>query len=432
MNKLFQKKGNPTDIPEEADHQQQEKGAAQVMDDLTENRSCVSVGNNTDNGCFVDTQEEVQPTTATCVDPAEEIAAASAAIADGYESRLAMSMGATAVSSLVAILILAYHVFFRRQQRRKQAARKHNNSLLQERLNDLVKTVASRDQEVRVLERRLLSLKESTGMAQEQAEQDLHRQLQGKQEQCDRLHVKVEEMRTKRQETDARLAEVLDEVNKYAEQQQDQECQLLEQKLQASHLEQIISERDSKIEQMQQVQTAQAARIEELLKKAKADAQKAEAFIQTVSSERDDRFSVLQQENDAIKTTVMGLLRSTQESYDADKFLLKKEMRKRDDRIRALQDDLWKSNGLLKRLQAQGVGANDAKLTASVSQYLSHKPLMEDNEDAKESKEDDHHTYQHQKNNKRGSTYEAAENILEGKKKDCDELKQLQNLLGAK
>ena len=388
---------------------QQETTVSENTNNFSDGMECVNSGNGADSDCVVDKPEVYQSTTANCVDPTEEIAAAIGALTDDYESRLAMTLGAAAASSLLVILLLTYHILFRRQQRRQQAAWKRDNATISRNVDDLGQTVSKRDQEIQVLERRLLSLQESTGVAQEQAEQDLHRQLQAKQEQCDKLQAKLDDLRTKRQETDTRLAQVLDEINKYAEQQQDHDCQLLEQKLQASQLEQTITEKDARIEQLQQVQTAQANRIEELLKKAKVDAQKAETFIQTVSSERDDRFTVLQQENDAIKTTVMGLLRSTQESYDADKFLLKKEMRKRDDRIRALQDDLWKSNGLLKRLQQQtqqqaGVGTtNDAKLSASVSQYLSKNAAAADDDDddfSKETKEDDHQLSRvHQKHN---------------------------------
>ena len=441
MNKIFNKKGNnprdDTAETEAAQEERQEEGEVMSESSRECTTSSVAGTNNTGSDCsFSVLQDQPPPAVVqTCVDPTEEIAAASAAIADDYENRMTMSLGATAISSTIAVLMLVYHIFVRRKQRQKQTAWKQNNLLLSSQVDHLAEKLATRDKEVHALERKLSTLKESTGVAQEQAEQDLHRQLQGKQEQCDKLQAKVEDMRNRRQETDARLAQVLDEVNKYAEQQQDHDCQLLEQKLQASQLEQSIAERDAKIEQMQHIQNAQATRIEDLLQKAKTDAHKAETFIQTVSSERDDRFSVLQQENDAIKTTVMGLLKSTQESYDADKVLLKKEMRKRDDRIRSLQDDLWKSNGLLKRLvQAQGTMESireDAKLSASVRNLMTK---IEDDNDAKETKEDDHHAYHSSKNtkSKRGSTYEAAENILEGKKKECAELKQLQNLLGTK
>lgn len=421
--KMFNKKGNGIAEEKAAQEQQQQGEEEESSMDCT-----ADMGNNTGNACFLQDPPAVVP---TCVDPAAEIAAASAALAEDYENRLTKSMGATAISVTLAFLVLVYHFFGRRQQRRQQSAWNQTHSVLASQVDDLVETLATRDQEVQALESKLVTLKESTGVAQEQAEQDLHRLLQSKQEHCDKLQAKLEDLRKSQKETEARLAQVMTEVNQYAEQQQDHDCQLLEQKLQASQLEQTLSERDAKIEQMQHTLTAQANRIEELLHKAKADAHKAETFIQTVSSERDDRFSVLQQENDAIKTTVMGLLRSTQESYDADKFLLKREMRKRDDRIRSLQDDLWKSQGLLKRLvQAQGMPSGaDAKLNASVSQLMTK---MEEQDDAKETKEDDHAYHPNQKKNKRGSTYEAAENILEGKKKECAELKQLQNLLGAK
>ena len=132
----------------------------------------------------------------------------------------------------------------------------------------------------------------------------------------------------------------------------------------------------------------------------------------------DERFAILQQENDAIKTTVMGMLKQTQARYDADKQLLKKEMRKRDDKIRTLQQELWDSNAILKRLK------QDKGLQESLSDSV--RELFHDIKDnnSKESPT---------KNggNRRSSTYDAAETILEGDG-ECAELKQLQTMLEQK
>jgi hypothetical protein len=117
----------------------------------------------------------------------------------------------------------------------------------------------------------------------------------------------------------------------------------------------------------------------------------------------------MQQENDAIKTTIMGMLRTTQNKYDADKVLLKREMRKRDEKIASLQQELWKSNFLLKRLQTE----NHDAMSQSV-----HNLLCEIQQDEETNKSP----------NRRSSTYEAAETILEGEDQ-CPEFKALETLL---
>ena len=104
------------------------------------------------------------------------------------------------------------------------------------------------------------------------------------------------------------------------------------------------------------------------------------------------------------------MLKSTQEKYDADKVLLKREMRKRDDKIASLQQELWKSNSLLKRLQAE----NNESMSRSV-----HNLILE----IKDAEVANSKTLI-----RRSSTYEAAETILEGDDA-CPEVKELEKLL---
>ena len=389
--------------------------------EITEEPVCEGTGNDDDACSHVATPVVVESNadTATCTS-SDAIAPTNTDTAS-YDQRVAISLGITAVSSTLALLLVAYNVFFRRKQRRQRAVWRKDNKLILTKVEDLVEQLDVRDMEVDVLEQKVKTLEETSVNQQAQLEKDFTDKLQAKQAEYDKLQAKVDDLRQRRTETDARLEQVVVEVQKYAERQQDHDCQLLEQKLQASQLEQALAERDARLEQLQKRNTTQTARIEELQQKAKSDATKAETIIKNISSERDDRFSVLQQENDAIKTTIMGLLRQTQEKYDADKVLLKKEMRKRDDRIRMLQDELWKSNALLKRLQ--GTSTIDEKLSQSVRNLIT----------SKETKEDDDITTaagggNRNKKERRGSTYEAAETILEGEA-DCAELTQLQNLL---
>lgn len=323
------------------------------------------------------------------------------------DSRVVTSLAITAVSSTLVLILLTWALLFRRKARRQRKLMKMDNQMILAKIEELTEELEDRDNEKDVLEQRIKVTRQAGDDEKAQLEARLTSLLQSKETQFDNLQSQLDEVTIQKKELDSKLKQTTTELKKFSEKQQDHECQVLEHKLQASQLANAISERDAQIEVLTKTNNTQTARIIELEQKMKADSQKAEKIIENLSREKDERFAVLQEENDAIKKTIMGLLYQTQEKYDRDKMLLKKEMRNRDSKIAKLQQELWKSNALLKRLQSD----YKPNLSESVSQLILEKETEET-----------------AKKERRSSTYEAVETILEDDSEPV-ELKQLQNLL---
>lgn len=316
----------------------------------------------------------------------------------------------TALSVTLVVALLGWNLVFRRKQRRKQRRWKRDSQSILHRVDDVMLQLEARDEEVDVLQQKIKVIEGEAKFEQERLAKESSEALQAKENECQELKAIIAELQGKQKESDILLEKAAEEIKHIKEGQQDHDCQLLEQKLQASQLSTALEDRDKLVEELQQTNT-------KLQQKIKSDSMKAEDIIGNLTKERDGRYEILQQENEAIKNTIMGMLKQTQESYDADKIVLKKEMRKRDDRIKALQMELWQSNAVLKRLQ------EDKGATENFSQ--SFRTLIQD---IKETREVAANSGGKDSALRRSSTYDAAERILEAEEK-CEELKQLETML---
>ncbi|CAB9510973.1 expressed unknown protein [Seminavis robusta] len=345
----------------------------------------------------------------------EEMGMGFAKLGTGYDSTMVVSL---TLSSVLILTLLGWNVGFRRKQRRRNRRWKNDSQMILTKVEDVVAQLEDRDEQVDVLKQQIKLQEAAAAKEKEDLQKEFSNVLKTKDEEYQALRTTLEELSNQQKDTDARLERVTAELNRSMEAQQDYECQLLEQKLHASQLNTTLAERDATIEGLQQTSTAQLARIQELHQKIKADAVKAEEIIGDLTSERDERFAILQQENDAIKSTVMGMLKSTQEKYDADKMTLKREMGKRDAKIVSLQEELWKSNALLKRLKTNG-SVDQSALSQSMRNLIS---------EIKETKDAAAEATGKGPKERRSSTYDAAEAILE-ENGECDEFKALETLL---
>jgi hypothetical protein len=300
-------------------------------------------------------------------------------------------------------------LIYRRKQRRQQRRWRNDSQIILTRVEDVMLQLEDRDEQIELLQQKLKLQEAALNKERNDLEQKSSLALQAKQGECQEKNATIELLREQNKEFEGQLEQLAAELKRHVERQQDHECQLLEQKLHASQISNMLAEREAAVEEATKMNNSLQERIQELHEKIKGDSLKAEKIIGDLTSERDARFDILQQENDAIKTTIMGMLKSTQNKYDADKSLLKREMRKRDDKIASLQQELWKSNHLLKRLQTE----NHNALSQSVHNLIFEIKQEEETTTSK---------------GRRSSTYEAAETILEGDD-ECPEFKALETLL---
>jgi hypothetical protein len=211
----------------------------------------------------------------------------------GHHDSTAMLSMTLMTSALVVVVALAgFRMLYRRKQRRQQRRWRNDSKIILTRVEDVMLQLEERDEKIDLLQQNLKLQEAAVRKERKDLEQKSTLALQAKHEECQQQSVTIELLREHNNECEGRLEHLAVELKRYVERQQDHECQLLERKLQASQLSNMLAEREAAVEEVTKINSSQQERIKELQEKIKSDSLKAEKIIGDLTSERDERFSI--------------------------------------------------------------------------------------------------------------------------------------------
>lgn len=261
-------------------------------------------------------------------------------ILSDQESVVVFSHIVTVLSVGLALLFVICSLRLRSNKKKFRDHLRSDERRILRRLEDLTLKLEVRDMDCNVLKQQLLSQEQASNRRLEQAAQ----RLVGEQGKRIRVEELLADAEAKQQSTEARLESIMARLKDYEERHQDNECQLLEEKLKTERTTRRLAERDAQLEHLVNINAGKAKQIQDLREKCKIDSLKAEAIIHRLTTESGERFSLLQEEGDLIRTGLMGALEETKKRYIDNKALMKQELQIRDQKITCLQEELRGGN----------------------------------------------------------------------------------------